>query len=77
MSTSSAEAHRASIRDLAELIDKVSGCPVMVEDSGAAPGPIQRGVLSSDRTQTLGWQPLLTLKEAVDHVITDTREEIN
>ena len=77
MSTSRAEAHRGSIRDLAELIGEGSGCPVMMEDSGAAPGPIQRGVLSIDRTQPLGWQPLLTLKEAVDHVITDTREEIN
>ncbi|MGN0764755.1 MAG: NAD-dependent epimerase/dehydratase family protein [Aristaeellaceae bacterium] len=65
-----------SIRDLAELIGKIAGCPVIMEANGAAPGPIQRGVLSSDSIQALGWQPLLTLEEAVDHVITDMREEI-
>ncbi|MCX7650219.1 MAG: GDP-L-fucose synthase [Flavobacteriales bacterium] len=57
-----------SIRQLAEIIQEVTGCTAAIEFDPQKPDGMPRKLLDSSRLRGLGWQPRIGLKEGIRDV---------
>ncbi|MCS6980263.1 MAG: GDP-L-fucose synthase [Flavobacteriales bacterium] len=57
-----------SIRQLAEIIQEITGCNAAIEFDPQKPDGMPRKLLDSSRLRGLGWQPRIGLKEGIRDV---------
>ncbi len=65
-----------TIRYLAELVKKVTGCPAEIDWDSTKPDGTPRKLVDTSLIRKLGWEPKITLEEGIARTVEDYRAEV-
>ncbi len=65
-----------TIRYLAELIKKATGCPAEIDWDSTKPDGTPRKLVDTSLIRKLGWEPKITLEEGIERTVKDYRAEL-
>ena len=65
-----------TIRELAELVRKTTGCPAEIAWDASKPDGTPRKLCDTSLIRSLGWKPMITLEEGLKRTVAEYRESV-